>query len=122
MPELGIAEAEKRRWLAFDENREYVAASAFRFLRKDTDVEAMRELTQPKDEWLSREFPELRIIDPSLAEAVDARRRDRAARYLRAANGQLIGRPSSGAKYLLSGLMGVPVWRAFSTRRSQRSR
>jgi site-specific DNA-methyltransferase (cytosine-N4-specific) len=39
-----VAEVEKRRWLAFDESRDYVAASAFRFLKKDTTVEAMREL------------------------------------------------------------------------------
>lgn len=39
-----VAEVEKRRWLAFDESRDYVAASAFRFLKKGTDVEAMREL------------------------------------------------------------------------------
>jgi DNA modification methylase len=39
-----VAEAEKRRWLAFDESREYVAASAFRFLKKGTDTVAMREL------------------------------------------------------------------------------
>jgi DNA modification methylase len=39
-----VAEAEKRRWLAFDESRDYLAASAFRFLKKDTDIEVMREL------------------------------------------------------------------------------
>lgn len=38
----GVAEVEKRRWLAFDENRDYLAASAFRFLgRKATPEELL---------------------------------------------------------------------------------
>jgi site-specific DNA-methyltransferase (cytosine-N4-specific) len=39
-----VAEAEKRHWLAFDESRDYVAASAFRFLRKSVEQDTMREL------------------------------------------------------------------------------
>jgi site-specific DNA-methyltransferase (cytosine-N4-specific) len=39
-----VAEAEKRRWLAFDENRDYLAASAFRFLRKSVEPDTMREI------------------------------------------------------------------------------
>ena len=31
-----VAEAEGRRWLAFDERRDYLAASAFRFLEDDS--------------------------------------------------------------------------------------
>ena len=37
-----VAEAEQRRWLAFELSQEYVAASAFRFLTKDNDTEEMR--------------------------------------------------------------------------------
>jgi site-specific DNA-methyltransferase (cytosine-N4-specific) len=36
-----VAEVEKRRWLAFDECREYLAASSFRFLTKGTAQEKM---------------------------------------------------------------------------------
>lgn len=39
-----VAEAENRRWLAFELSREYVAASAFRFLTKDNSHTEMREL------------------------------------------------------------------------------
>ncbi len=38
------AENVDRRWLAFEESRAYVAASAFRFLRKEVDSDAMREI------------------------------------------------------------------------------
>lgn len=34
-----VAETEGRRWLSFDENRDYVAASALRFLPKSADIE-----------------------------------------------------------------------------------
>jgi DNA modification methylase len=36
------AEGVERRWLAFEECREYVAASSFRFLRKEVDSQTMR--------------------------------------------------------------------------------
>lgn len=36
------AESVDRRWLAFDECREYVAASSFRFLRREVDTETMK--------------------------------------------------------------------------------
>ncbi len=39
-----VAESEKRHWLAFDESPDYVAASAFRFLRKSVEQDTMREL------------------------------------------------------------------------------
>jgi site-specific DNA-methyltransferase (cytosine-N4-specific) len=39
-----VAEAEGRRWMAFEALPEYVAASAFRFLDKDTPSETMHEL------------------------------------------------------------------------------
>ena len=71
-------------------------------------------LTPPptaEDAWLRRECP--RIIDEALASAVDARRADRSARYLRATNGRLIGRPATGATYLLSGLLMCPCGARF---------
>ena len=39
-----IAEAEGRRWLAFDLNREYLAASAFRFLASDASESALLDV------------------------------------------------------------------------------
>jgi site-specific DNA-methyltransferase (cytosine-N4-specific) len=36
-----VAEVERRRWLAFDECREYLATSSFRFLTKGTSQEAV---------------------------------------------------------------------------------
>lgn len=39
-----VAEAEGRRWLAFELSREYVAASAFRFLTRQNTREEMRRL------------------------------------------------------------------------------
>ncbi len=39
-----VAEAEGRRWLAFEERREYVAASAFRFLTENTPDSERQEL------------------------------------------------------------------------------
>lgn len=37
-----VAEAEGRRWLAFEERLDYLAASAFRFMGKDVPVEEMK--------------------------------------------------------------------------------
>lgn len=39
-----VAEAESRRWLAFDERLEYLAASAFRFLSDKKEVSEIREV------------------------------------------------------------------------------
>ena len=39
-----VAEAEGRHWLSFELSREYVSASAFRFLTKDNATEDMREI------------------------------------------------------------------------------
>jgi DNA modification methylase len=39
-----VAETERRRWLAFDESREYVAASAFRFLSKSVQPDTMKDI------------------------------------------------------------------------------
>lgn len=39
-----VAEAEGRHWLSFELSREYVSASAFRFLTKDNTTEDMREI------------------------------------------------------------------------------
>ena len=81
------------------------------------DKNSKREKAQvrrPEDKWLKRDAPELRIIDEALAEAVRARRDDRASRYLRATSGRLIGGPSStGAKYLLSGMLRCPCGAGF---------
>ncbi len=39
-----VAEVENRRWLAFDENREYLAASAFRFLGRKATAEELTDV------------------------------------------------------------------------------
>lgn len=39
-----VAEAERRRWLAFEQSREYVGSSAFRFLGKQNTRAEMREI------------------------------------------------------------------------------
>ncbi len=38
-----VAEVENRRWLAFEERQDYLAASVFRFLPKDTTPTKLRE-------------------------------------------------------------------------------
>jgi site-specific DNA-methyltransferase (cytosine-N4-specific) len=38
-----VAEAEGRRWLSFEERLDYIAASVFRFLPKDTSPDSMKE-------------------------------------------------------------------------------
>ena len=39
-----VAEAEERKWIAFEQRSDYVAASAFRFLTKDNDLCEIQEL------------------------------------------------------------------------------
>lgn len=39
-----VAETEERHWLAFDESRDYIAASAFRFLKKSATTDEMQKL------------------------------------------------------------------------------
>ena len=39
-----VAEVERRRWLAFDLSREYLAASAFRFIDPDAPESTMKEV------------------------------------------------------------------------------
>jgi DNA modification methylase len=39
-----VAEAERRDWMAFELSREYVAASAFRFLDKGVSQKEMRQI------------------------------------------------------------------------------
>jgi DNA modification methylase len=39
-----VAESIDRRWLSFESCREYVAASTFRFLRREVDAETMKQL------------------------------------------------------------------------------
>ena len=40
-----VAEAEGRRWLAFEERLDYLAASAFRFVPKGVDPAALRKVS-----------------------------------------------------------------------------
>jgi len=74
-----VAEAEKRRWLAFDESRDYVAASAFRFLKKDTDADAMRELYRMLHGGDAVDLTRFRHFD-TLLEAATVDETDRASR------------------------------------------
>jgi site-specific DNA-methyltransferase (cytosine-N4-specific) len=39
-----VAEVERRKWMAFDVSREYLAASAFRFIDSDVSEGAMLDL------------------------------------------------------------------------------
>jgi site-specific DNA-methyltransferase (cytosine-N4-specific) len=39
-----VAEAEGRKWLAFEERPDYVASSAFRFLEKGTDEKVVKDI------------------------------------------------------------------------------
>lgn len=39
-----VAESIDRRWLAFESSLEYVAASTFRFLRREIEVETMKQI------------------------------------------------------------------------------
>lgn len=67
---------------------------------------ATRPVAQPKDDWISVPAPELRIFDPTLAAAIDARLKGQREIYLRGTRGTLASKPVNGmaAKYLLSGL------------------
>ncbi len=59
----------------------------------------------PEDRWLRLDRPELRIVDPGVVARVDARRRNRRARYLASlAKGGRVPERAHG-KYLLSGGM-----------------
>jgi recombinase/recombinase-like zinc beta ribbon protein len=81
--------------------------------KKRTATREQGQVARPKDEWLRHEDPSWRIVPPALAAAVDERRGDRNSRYLRATNGQLLGRPSNGTKYLLSGFLRCPCGAGF---------
>lgn len=59
-----VAEVEGRRWLAFEERRDYLAASIFRFLAKDLDPLRLREA---HDRIASGEFVDLTQYMPDLA-------------------------------------------------------
>lgn len=59
-----VAEAEGRRWLAFEQSPEYVGASAFRFLRKGMPTETMRMVYE---KILSGETLDLATVEPKAA-------------------------------------------------------
>lgn len=65
-----VAETEGRRWLAFEQSRDYIAASAFRFLTKgNTDVE-MRRLYDRIEAGESVDLDEYTVQGNFLAKAV----------------------------------------------------
>lgn len=76
---------------------------------------------RPESEWKRIAIP--RIVDERLAEIVDARWHDRNSRYLRGADGKLIGKPlANNPRYLLSGLLICPCGSRFEvTKQSWRN-
>jgi DNA invertase Pin-like site-specific DNA recombinase len=72
---------------------------------KRTQNREKGQIPQPESSWVRMDVPELRIIDPGLAERVDTRRENRKARYLAALkkHGRMPQR--AHGKYLLSGGM-----------------
>src|SRR3990172_2588057 len=70
------------------------------------------------DEQIRVERPELRIIEPSVWEAVQQRREQVAQVYLRNSAGKLWGKPASGIEsaYLLSGMALCPCGSGLTVR------
>ncbi|MGF6699025.1 DNA modification methylase [Paraburkholderia sp. MM5496-R1] len=62
-----VAQAENRRWMAFEELREYVAASAFRFLDKGTSPDVMRAV---HERVMERESVEIELYRQQASLAV----------------------------------------------------
>lgn len=58
-----VAQAEGRKWLAFESSREYVAASAFRFLPREMSQEAVAEVFTKIN---SGQMVEIPVIEPRL--------------------------------------------------------
>jgi DNA modification methylase len=48
-----VAESIDRNWLAFEESREYLAASSFRFLRREVDADTMKQIHAQIQQGLS---------------------------------------------------------------------
>ena len=66
--------------------------------------------TRPESEWVRIVAPELRVVSPDLATAVDARRASMHERARRLNNGRMVGRPpGEGSPYLLTGLLACGV-------------
>jgi DNA invertase Pin-like site-specific DNA recombinase len=72
---------------------------------KDPDTGRRRAVLRPDSEWITREHPELRIIEPELWEAVCQRRRLLEERYQGCNRGRLPGARTLKSPYLLSGLL-----------------
>ncbi len=67
-----VAEAEGRRWLAFDLSREYLAASAFRFLPRTTSPAVVRhiyaQVTAGQGVHIPDAVPQAALLDLRAAE------------------------------------------------------
>ena len=61
-----VAETEGRKWLSFDESREYLAASVLRFVPKDAQPERVRELYDRVLNGEDVELPKKQIQRPLL--------------------------------------------------------
>lgn len=61
-----VAEVEGRRWQSYEMDREYVAASVFRFLPPDASVEVMREYYQSVCKGRSVDLSNMRPLQESL--------------------------------------------------------
>jgi site-specific DNA recombinase len=74
---------------------------------KKRDLEGVvNPVRRSEAEWLRVSKPELRIIPPQLADAVDARFAGHQQRALRLRDGRLLGRPpGAGSPYLLVGML-----------------
>lgn len=70
-----------------------------------------RQQRRPESEWIRHDKPELRIVDPLVVEAVEARLDGRRHAYLRTTTGKLLGRPGR-ASTCCPGSSSAPAVRA----------
>ena len=79
---------------------------------------------RPKDDWLTIETPDLRIVSNDVWDAVHARFTAKRERYLRKTDGRLFGRPAASidSKYLLTGFARCSVCGGSLTVRSRNGR
>ena len=66
----------------------------------------------PEKEWIVTLVPDMKIVEPELWDRVQARKARTKARYMRAPNGTLLGKPESGlmtARCLLTGFLRCSV-------------
>ena len=76
-----------------------------RFL-KDPDTGRRRPIPRPVEDWIRQDRPELRILEPSLWEGVQARLRAIEETYAHGSDGRLRGRSAAAySPYLLSGIL-----------------